>query len=114
MNISEYLSKRLKSYREEKKLSQSAYAQELGVAKATLQKLEEERSVSSQTLQHVVDQIGMELSIRPREPRKEGVTVSALIEEFLEGLSDCAISDSKRKGVETALRGIEALLEEKD
>ena len=114
MNISEYLSKRLKSYREEKKLSQSAYAQELGVAKATLQKLEEERSVSSQTLQHVVDQIGMELSIRPREPRKEGVTVSALIEEFLEGLNDCAISDSKRKGVETSLRGIEALLEEKD
>ena len=61
MDIAKKLSVNLKSYREEKELPQSACAQELGIAKATLQKLEKGDPVSSQTIQHVINRMGMEL-----------------------------------------------------
>ena len=53
--IAKKLSVNLKSYREEKELPQSACAQELGIAKATLQKLEKGDPVSSQTIRHVIN-----------------------------------------------------------
>lgn len=63
MEALEDLSKKIKSRRKSKNLSQAAYSQELGVAKSTLQKLERGESVSMSTMQHVAEQIGATLSI---------------------------------------------------
>lgn len=49
------LSKNLKSIRQFKELSQAQFAKELGVAKSTLQKLENEEDVSPATLKHIAE-----------------------------------------------------------
>ena len=66
MDIAKKLSVNLKSYREEKELPQSACAQELGIAKATLQKLEKGDPVSSQTIQHVINRMAWNWCFAPR------------------------------------------------
>lgn len=49
------LSNNLKSIRRFKNLSQTQFAKELGVAKSTLQKLENEEDVSPATLKHIAE-----------------------------------------------------------
>jgi DNA-binding XRE family transcriptional regulator len=111
VDIAKKLSVNLKSYREEKELPQSACAQELGIAKATLQKLEKGDPVSSQTIQHVINRMGMELVLRPKEQRAEEVTVDGLIAAFLDGLQYCDLTDSQQRGLEEIMRGIRSFLE---
>lgn len=114
MDISKDMSKRLKSCREKANLSQRRYAQKLGVAKSTLQKLEEGEPVSSQTFQRVADHLGLELILQSRLQQEDHVTVDGLIVRFLNDLSVCELSASKREGVETAMTAIRFLLEAKD
>ena len=114
VDISKDMSKRLKSCREKANLSQRRYAQKLGVAKSTLQKLEEGEPVSSQTFQHVADHLGLELILQSRLQQEDHVTVDGLIVRFLNDLSVCELSASKREGVETAMTAIRFLLEAKD
>ena len=111
MDIAKKLSVDLKSYRKEKDLPQSACAQELGIAKATLQKLEKGDPVSSQMIQHVINWLGMELVLRPKEQRAEEVTVDGLIAAFLDGLQYCDLTDSQQRGLEEIMRGISSFLE---
>lgn len=56
------LSNNLKSIRQFKNLSQAQFAKELGVAKSTLQKLENEEDVSPATLKHIAEYLDVPAS----------------------------------------------------
>lgn len=88
MEISEKLSKMIKSYRIEQNLSQAEFSKELGVAKSTLQKLERGELVAPQTLLYVSEKLGVELSIRPRSGPEDHAQLSAAIGKLLEAAAE--------------------------
>ena len=106
------LSKLLKYDRETQHLSQADYAQELGVAKATLQKLERRETVSMKTSQHVADHFGMELSIGPKAQPRSCAPADKLIGELVEEFDLHHIPNDNRRSLAALLRAMADHLEE--
>lgn len=107
------LAEKVKAIRKTRNLSQAEFSQELGVAKSTLQKLEDGRSVSLTTLQHIAKQIGVELSIQLQDqPEGSGAAVE-MIEKLAEEFGKLPeLSGEKRKQLIDAARKILDILEE--